>query len=114
MGSQSAQACPLCAASARPWMTLPHTGVYRCTNRSCHLQFAWPQLSDHDLSQAYASLYYRPDGSQPVLENTPEVDVRFLIDQLAARLGSPAGKRVLDYGCGVGTLLKVANERGAV
>ena len=94
-------------------MPLLHTGVFRCTARACDLQFASPQLNDHDLSQAYASLYYRPDGSKPVLENTPEPDIRHLLDLLTRRLGSVAGKRVLDYGCGVGTLLKVANELGA-
>lgn len=94
-------------------MTLAHTRVFRCGRSNCDLQFAAPQLNDHELAQAYASLYYRPDGSQPVLENTPEVDIRHLMERLSAHFGSPAGKRVLDYGCGVGTLLKVANEFGA-
>jgi 2-polyprenyl-3-methyl-5-hydroxy-6-metoxy-1,4-benzoquinol methylase len=94
-------------------MPLAHTRVFRCGRRDCDLQFAAPQLNDHELAQAYASLYYRADGSQPVLENTPEVDVRYLVGRLSEQFGSPAGKRVLDYGCGVGTLLRVANEVGA-
>jgi 2-polyprenyl-3-methyl-5-hydroxy-6-metoxy-1,4-benzoquinol methylase len=94
-------------------MPLAHTRVFRCGRRDCDLQFAAPQLDDHELAQAYASLYYRPDGSDPVLENTPEVDIRHLLERLSAQFGSPAGKRVLDYGCGVGTLLKVANDLGA-
>ncbi len=108
------QACPLCGAAGRPYMRLSHTGVFRCANRKCDLQFAAPQLDDHDLDQAYASLYYRADGSRPLLENTADADIRYLLDRLAERLGSPGGKRVLDYGCGVGTLLRVAGERGAL
>lgn len=113
MVGSSIQTCPMCGASARPYMPLAHTRVFRCERRACDLQFAAPQLSDHELAQAYASLYYRADGSQPVLENTPEVDIRHLLDRLAGHFGSPAGKRVLDYGCGIGTLLKVANGLGA-
>lgn len=113
MLGSSKQTCPLCGAAARPYMPLAHTSVFRCARRECGLQFAAPQLADHELAQAYASLYYRPDGSQPLLENTPEVDIRHLLERLSAHFGSPAGKRVLDYGCGVGTLLKVANELGA-
>jgi 2-polyprenyl-3-methyl-5-hydroxy-6-metoxy-1,4-benzoquinol methylase len=94
-------------------MRLEHTSVFRCNARTCDLQFASPQLSDHELAQAYASLYYRPDGLEAALDNTPEIDVRHLIGRLAAQFGSPAGKRVLDYGCGVGTLMKVARELGA-
>ena len=94
-------------------MKLAHTGVFRCTRDACDLQFAAPQLADHELDQAYATLYYRPDGSQPVLENTPEPDIRHALSLLSRHFGSPSGKRVLDYGCGVGTLLKVANEMGA-
>lgn len=94
-------------------MTLPHTSVFRCGNRRCDLQFAAPQLSDHELAQAYAALYYRPDGSTAVHGNTPDVDNRYLLDHIAARFGPVSGKRVLDYGCGVGTLLKVAKDCGA-
>lgn len=113
MVGSSMQTCPMCGASARPYMPLAHTRVFRCERRECDLQFSSPQLTDHELAQAYASLYYRADGSKPVLENTPEVDIRHLLDRLSRHFGSPAGKRVLDYGCGIGTLLKVANGLGA-
>ena len=113
MAESSLQTCPLCGAAARPYMPLAHTRVFRCGRHDCDLQFAAPQLNDHELAQAYASLYYRADRSQPVLENTPEEDIRYLVGRLSAQFGSPAGKRVLDYGCGVGTLLRVANELGA-
>ena len=105
--------CPLCGGPARPHLTLPHTQVFRCAGGQCDLQFASPQLNDHDLAQAYAQLYYRPDGSQPVLENTPEPDIRHLLDRLSRKFGSLSGKCILDYGCGNGLLLKIANELGA-
>ncbi len=105
--------CPLCGGAARLHMTLAHTQIFRCVGERCDLQFASPQLNDHDLAQAYAQLYYRPDGSQPVLENTPEPDIRHLLERLSRRFGSLEGKRILDYGCGSGVLLKIATELGA-
>ena len=113
MTESSTRTCPLCGSAARLYMTLPHTRVFRCGRRDCDLQFAAPQLTDQELSQAYASLYYRPDGSEAVLENKPEADVRHLVRRFSAFFGSPAGKSVLDYGCGVGTLLRVLSETGA-
>jgi 2-polyprenyl-3-methyl-5-hydroxy-6-metoxy-1,4-benzoquinol methylase len=103
----------MCGASARTSMTLPHAGVFRCENRACDLQFAAPQLNDQDLSQAYAALYYRPDGSAAVLHTKPEADARHFLNLVAQALGPVAGRRILDYGCGHGMLLKVANSLGA-
>ena len=106
--------CPLCAGEARPLWVLEHTGVWRCGDLRCALEFAHPQLDDRALAQAYASLYYpAEDGGKLHLENTPEPDIRIFFRAVASHLGPVSGKRILDYGCGNGGLLRVASELGA-
>ena len=112
MGPRS-QACPLCGATARWCMTLPHTSVYRCDSRDCELQFAAPQLGDEKLAEAYTSLYFQADGSSATLHTKPESDARYFLERVGQRLGPSAGRRILDYGCGHGMLLRVARQLGA-
>lgn len=94
-------------------MALPHTSVYRCDDRACALQFAAPQLDDEKLAEAYRSLYFQPDGSPAVFHTKPESDARYFLERIGQTLGPPAGRRILDYGCGHGMLLKVAPQLGA-
>jgi SAM-dependent methyltransferase len=59
----------------------------------------------------YERYYY--GGSEAAYENSPESSLRQIIQQLEEVRGSLAGKRVLDFGCGIGNLCKVLLERGA-
>jgi cyclopropane fatty-acyl-phospholipid synthase-like methyltransferase len=79
------------------------------------LQFAHPQLDDLSVNQAYKSLYYPPEsnGSAIYFENTSEIVLRQALFRLQERIGELAGLRLLDYGCGVGSLLRVAAEFAA-
>ncbi len=94
-------------------MVLPHTTVRCCRSAACQLQFADPQLDDEVLARAYATLYYPDAGARSALSPTPDEDLRELLHMLEARYGSIAGRRVLDYGCGAGPLLRIAKALGA-
>ncbi len=94
-------------------MRLPHTEVWKCLNPSCALMFAFPQLDDLALGAAYQNFYYpAPDTGIAAYENTPEQILRQAFDKAEAELGPLAGKSLLDFGCGVGALCKVASEYG--
>jgi SAM-dependent methyltransferase len=106
--------CPLCRSGSSKWFRLEHTSLYGCRNPRCQLQFANPQLDDESLGRAYEQFYYPAEGTYaPILENATERTVRQLLDAVAVASISPAGKRVLDYGCGFGTLLRVMHQSGA-
>src|SRR6266404_265959 len=106
--------CPLCGCVAALHFSLAHTHVWRCLARECGLQFARPQLDRADLARAYTNLYYpaAENGDPTRLENTSDSILRQVFRQLEAQLGSLAGLRLLDYGCGRGTLLSVAIDLG--
>src|SRR5262245_27155278 len=106
--------CPLCSGESEPRFPLPHTRTWRCLKSDCALEFANPQLDDAALDQAYASLYYPGgNGTHAQLENTPEWDIRHFFEKMSEHFGSLQGKRLLDYGCGNGGLLRVARAMGA-
>jgi 2-polyprenyl-3-methyl-5-hydroxy-6-metoxy-1,4-benzoquinol methylase len=103
--------CPLCGSPSRRAFTLPDRVVYECAWRSCTLRFADPQPSVQQLS-AYYQQYYYGDGN-PAYENSPESALRQIIAALERQVGPLEGKRVLDFGCGVGTLCRLMLEKGA-
>src|SRR5690242_11944123 len=106
--------CPLCGCAAALHFPLAHTRVWRCLAKECGLQFARPQLDEADLARAYTHLYYPAgeNGDSIQLENTSDSILRQVLHQLEAHLGSLAGFRLLDYGCGRGALLRVSMEFG--
>jgi 2-polyprenyl-3-methyl-5-hydroxy-6-metoxy-1,4-benzoquinol methylase len=113
-GSATAQSsCPLCGSAATRRMQLPHTGVWRCAGADCGLQFAFPQLDDRALNEAYRQLYYpATDGAAPFYAQSPYQVLRQLLDALQQRDGDLRGKRLLDFGAGKGDLCAVAVEFG--
>jgi SAM-dependent methyltransferase len=106
--------CPLCHAEAKRRYGLGHTVVWGCGARVCGLCFADPQLDDKSLADAYTSHYYPSNGNvnAAVYESTPEAILRQTFSRAEAALGSLAGKSLLDFGCGVGGLCRVAGEYG--
>lgn len=102
--------CPMCAGLATQYYVLPHTLIWRCQVAACQVQFAYPQLSDQRLSQAYEEFYYSPDGKTGCFDPTSEAILRQFFDSVREQHFELAGKRILDYGCGPGTLAKVARE----
>jgi len=106
--------CPLCRGEAKRRFGLGHTTAWACTSPDCGLFFADPQLDERSLTNAYAKHYYPPNGNgnAAVYENTPHEILRQTLDKAEAELGPLAGKSLLDLGCGVGGLCKVASEYG--
>lgn len=106
--------CPLCGSPRKYVFELPHTAVWQCTSARCGLRFADPQLDEDQLRNAYTEVYYPSNGdiNHETLENTPDDIFRQVLMKAQARFGNLGGRRLLDYGCGRGTLLKVAGEFG--
>ncbi len=111
--SNNGPTCPLCGGLTAHLMQLPHTSVRRCAAHACTLEFVEPQLDDRELASAYAKLYYPAQGGSEVLANTSHHDARDWLVHIASCCEGFAGKSILDYGCGVGTLLQVLRELGA-
>ena len=106
--------CPLCQSASDRSYVLSHTSVFRCSAKSCELQFAHPQLDDQALGRAYETYYYPTNGNNThLLENSTEHTVQQLFRAIKPASISLAGRRVLDYGCGTGTLLRAAANAGA-
>ena len=60
----------------------------------------------------YTDYYYGSDG--PKLEATPTPLLQQIVQKLKPRVGPIRGQRILDFGCGSGTLSRVLLEEGAV
>jgi 2-polyprenyl-3-methyl-5-hydroxy-6-metoxy-1,4-benzoquinol methylase len=101
--------CPVCGSSACGWFWPERAQIDRCTNAECGVGFLVEQPSDAELDALYEEYYYPEHGDAGVYENSTDSKSRQHITALDAAL---AGKRVLDYGCGVGNFLAVATERG--
>ena len=108
------KSCPLCGGKAIKRFELAHTTVWRCRATGCGLQFADPQLDEINLARAYTKHYYplNGNGSEVHYENTPEEILRQMFGKARAKFGPLAGKRLLDFGCGVGRLCHLAREHG--
>jgi 2-polyprenyl-3-methyl-5-hydroxy-6-metoxy-1,4-benzoquinol methylase len=106
--------CPLCRSEAKFRFELRHTAVWACASRVCGLVFADPQLDDRSLTEAYTTHYYpsNGNGSEHTYENTPEQILRQTFGEAPAKFGPLAGKKLLDFGCGVGGLCHLAHEHG--
>jgi 2-polyprenyl-3-methyl-5-hydroxy-6-metoxy-1,4-benzoquinol methylase len=105
--------CPLCRGKVVHRFGLEHTAVWECTARDCNLLFADPQLDDRNLALAYAKHYYpsNGDGGSAAYENTPDEITRQVFAKAEAEMGPLAGKNLLDFGCGVGRLCRIAAEQ---
>jgi 2-polyprenyl-3-methyl-5-hydroxy-6-metoxy-1,4-benzoquinol methylase len=91
---------------------MPHASVYRCTEQACRLQFAHPQPTEESLAEAYAEAFSEAGAAQHH-GSTPEPFARVLVDSLAAGIGPLAGRRILDFGAGIGTVTGLLVEAGA-
>jgi 2-polyprenyl-3-methyl-5-hydroxy-6-metoxy-1,4-benzoquinol methylase len=112
-GARFSVACPRCGEQSKNFLPLLHTHVYACCGETCGLKFAFPQMDDQHLAEAYKRLYYPPKGGgEPAYENTPVEILEQTFAHVEGILGPLAQRRVLDFGSGVGTLCKIAQTRG--
>jgi 2-polyprenyl-3-methyl-5-hydroxy-6-metoxy-1,4-benzoquinol methylase len=79
-----------------------------------------PRIADERLDELYDEAYYRGEGFDATIDySAPPTEATIaenadIIDSIAeAAGGSISGLRWLDVGCGTGTLLEQARERGA-
>jgi 2-polyprenyl-3-methyl-5-hydroxy-6-metoxy-1,4-benzoquinol methylase len=79
-----------------------------------------PRIADERLDELYDAAYYRGDGFDATIDYdaSPSQQTRDenedIVDSVAGSMGgSIRGLRWLDVGCGSGTLLEAARERGA-
>jgi len=113
-GVNSMVSCPFCRSQVSRRFELAHTIVWKCRAPDCGLQFADPQLDETDLVRAYTKHYYPSNGNGSVAsyENTPEEILRQTFQEAHAKFGPLAGRKLLDFGCGVGKLCQIAREYG--
>lgn len=105
--------CPICfGESARPTFAIEGMAERVMTCEGCGLGRLWPVPGPARLAQFYPAEYYGTQGAK--FEPLTEWLVRLLSRRRAHFLarGLPAGARVLDIGCGRGTILTALARRG--
>lgn len=84
--------------------------MWECASQRCGLRYAAPQLDERSLQAVYRKFYY-PDlqrGGTTAYEATPVEILHQVFRYAIAEFGDLSGWRLLDYGCGRGTLCRVA------
>lgn len=101
--------CLTCGGPAKyAFLTLAQP-VFRCRDRACGLAFDHPQPSDEELGAAYALDYAAADAAGC----TPVAEARTIADAIVSRMGPLRGRRVLDFGAGIGRLTAELARAGA-
>ena len=107
--------CPVCGASFLGIFNLSHTRIVRCTSKTCGLYFSETQPTESELQSIYNAIYYLENDNTTTKAEKPNSNLykfRQHFDVLD-RMVSCKGKRILDYGCGVGNFMDVAKDGGA-
>jgi 2-polyprenyl-3-methyl-5-hydroxy-6-metoxy-1,4-benzoquinol methylase len=89
--------------------------MVQCSTSDCGLQFLSPQPTEAELMALYRTTYYRPGtpNEENIYANTEDQVSRGLIHALAEENGPLAGRRLLDFGAGVGGLATIMRKMGA-
>jgi SAM-dependent methyltransferase len=107
--------CPVCGSIPVRRSTAGERARYECREPTCRLQFLYPQPTPAELAELYGREYYPSDATDPAhtYENSPEEVSRALVRTLQASAGGLIGRRLLDFGAGIGGFALVAKEAGA-
>lgn len=107
--------CIACGGVTAPLLDLPHGRVEACRTPDCGLRRLVPQPDDDSLRALYDGLYYRAAGdgaAGPAKENSDAAKLAQHLAQLESLAGI-RGRRILDFGCGIGNFAALAREAGA-
>lgn len=79
--------------------------------KGCGLRYVNPRVRSQSLEETYAEDYYPPKKISRIQTDTMEwLQMRERLQELEKHL--PTQGRLLDVGCGIGTFLHLADERG--
>lgn len=79
--------------------------------KGCGLRYVNPRVRSQSLEETYAEAYYPPKKISRIQTDTMEwLQMRERLQELEKHL--PTQGRLLDVGCGIGTFLHLADERG--
>lgn len=89
--------------------------VLWCSAAECGVGFVHPQPTPEELADLYQSAYYQPGSCNEAnkYSNTPEQVAQQLAATLTGQIGPLTGRRLLDFGAGVGGFAALARSLGA-
>jgi 2-polyprenyl-3-methyl-5-hydroxy-6-metoxy-1,4-benzoquinol methylase len=118
-------ACDLCGATEhrtvlrkRGRVTGEIFSIVRC--RRCSLVYVNPRLSDERIAKLYDKAYFRGEGFDPGVRYAEDDDENMrhaifaILQSLREAMGTLRVKRVLDVGCGGGSLVRALRAAGAL
>ncbi len=102
--------CPICEKDdAAQLFDKDSLSVVICQH--CRLRYVNPRVNRQMLETTYTETYYPPDKVERIHTGSMEwLQMRERLTELEAR--HPSKGRLLDVGCGIGTFLHLARERG--
>ena len=111
-GWKNVAACPLCSSPERA-PEFSKFGIEIVCCEKCTLRYSSqiPVCTE----DVYSDESYLPAAIESYMENVAYRKSRFgreRVDLIVQHIGNPAGKSLLDIGCGTGWFLEVARERG--
>ena len=118
MNTVSPAGCALCGATSSQLLgrnpDFPKSGIYQCPD--CGYMWSRPEPTPAELQEVYRATYRTIRQESPTQDYLDFMNARavaqyeFIIQTTSRDF---AGLKVLDIGCGVGSLLKVFEEHGA-
>lgn len=104
--------CPLCGSdNTRPKYRSAGSAIFACGN--CELWFRFPQPTAGELKGIYDNRHEEEASGGKGLMVSPQDVLRQHLGLIKKYLGPVGGKDVLDFGCGSGAFLRLADAEGA-
>ncbi len=102
--------CPICERDETELLfDKDSLSVVAC--KQCHLRYVNPRVSRQTLEEGYVETYYPPDKMERI--HTDSMEWLQMTERLTELEKQCEDKgRLLDVGCGIGTFLHLARERG--
>ena len=102
--------CPICERDAAELLfNKDSLSVVAC--KQCRLRYVNPRVDRQTLEEGYTETYYPPDKVERI--RTDSMEWLQMSERLTELEKQHQGKgRLLDVGCGIGTFLHLARERG--